>query len=106
MEGSRPRKKMNIDERSRQIRQKITAAGYSLGPVLSEEEVAAFEGRYNFKLPEGYRRFLMEIGNGGDGPPCYGFARLGELALDMNAEERRIWHDLKLLAQEFPFTQA
>ena len=39
-----------------------------MNPPIPLEELLEFEQTYNLKLPEGYRRFLLEIGNGGAGP--------------------------------------
>src|SRR5262245_26584807 len=39
-----------------------------LNPVLSEEELVAFERKHRITLPEEYRTFLREVGNGGLGP--------------------------------------
>jgi uncharacterized protein (TIGR02996 family) len=39
-----------------------------LNPVLSADELTAFENEHRVSLPEGYRAFLCEIGNGGPGP--------------------------------------
>ena len=50
---------------------------YQLKPPASEEAVAAFEARFHVSLPEGYRDFLLWMGNGGAGP-FYGLYRLGE----------------------------
>ena len=52
---------------------------YQLAGVASERTVRAFETRYGLTLPEDYRSFLLEVGNGGAGP-CYGllpFASFG-----------------------------
>lgn len=49
---------------------------FNLNPVLTDDEVAKFEDRYHFRLPNEYRRFLTEVGNGGAGP-FYGLFPLG-----------------------------
>ncbi len=41
---------------------------YRLNPPASEETIAAFETRFGISLPEGYRDFLLRMGNGGAGP--------------------------------------
>jgi hypothetical protein len=50
---------------------------YRLNPCLREAAINSVEDKYNIHLPEDYRRFLLEVGNGGAGP-CYGVFRLGE----------------------------
>ena len=41
---------------------------FELGPRLPEVVVAEFEDRHEVELPPEYRRFLIELGNGGAGP--------------------------------------
>jgi hypothetical protein len=43
-------------------------APFSLNPCLTEPEVQAFEEQQGITLPDGYRQFLLEVGNGGCGP--------------------------------------
>lgn len=45
-------------------------------PPLPEREIKAFEERYGIVLPEDYRSFIREVGNGGAGP-YYGLYPLG-----------------------------
>lgn len=41
---------------------------YKLNPPASESHLQEFEAKHNLSLPEGYRRFLLQVGNGGAGP--------------------------------------
>lgn len=41
---------------------------YSLNPPLAESEVTAFEARHDLSLPEDYRAFLLQIGDGAPAP--------------------------------------
>ncbi len=61
-----------------------------LGPVLSSSDVGAFERRHGILLPDGFRRFVLEVGNGGDGPG-YGLA-----AFDPSLEQARVAHPFPL----------
>lgn len=95
---------MNTDEKILHIRQTLSLLQaldpdyrvfgankhrYLLNPVLSEADVRAFEQQHHVALPEGYRRFLTEIGNGGAGP-YYGLETLHDsLFLDL---DRKIEH--------------
>jgi hypothetical protein len=48
---------------------------YTFAPVLTENEIVAFENKHNITIPEEYRLFIKEIGNGGVGP-FYGLLSL------------------------------
>src|SRR5690348_6488288 len=64
----------------RDPRRKVFGAGahqYKLNPPLPVSVVEAFEGTHGISLPEDYRLFLTEIGNGGAGP-CYGVLPFGK----------------------------
>jgi HEAT repeat protein len=52
---------------------------YRLNPVLSEQAVRAFEQQHRVRLPEDYRDFVLQAGNGGAGP-YYGILPLEKYA--------------------------
>jgi hypothetical protein len=57
---------------------------YLFNAMLEESEIKAFENKYVVRLPEDYRRFLIEIGNGGAGP-YYGLQTLEDsLFIDLD----------------------
>ena len=42
--------------------------GYKLNPPIKKKLIKRFETSYGIKLPEGYRAFIYELGDGGAGP--------------------------------------
>lgn len=58
---------------------------YRIGPPLSHEQIKSFENKYSIKLPECYRAFVSNIGNGGKSyrgsaaGPYYGIYPLGRM---------------------------
>ena len=73
---------------------------YKINPVLSEKEIITFEIKHKIKLPLDFRKFLMEIGNGGAGP-YYGVFPLGEY-------DEGTWREdggfVGVLSEPFPYT--
>jgi SMI1 / KNR4 family (SUKH-1) len=78
---------------------------FKLNPPLSESAIIKFEKKYDIYLPQDYRRFLIEVGNGGAGP-YYGFFKLGEM--DDWRKEYRKWKEndgfMGDLSEPFPHT--
>ena len=91
----------SVDDSIRRIKQAVASQGRRIHPCLTESEVADFETRWHVRLPEGYRRFLKEVGNGGEGPPHYGLLRLGEVPGDY---DRPALDVLKDVSKPFPLT--
>ncbi|MGD8814589.1 MAG: hypothetical protein PVI78_08960 [Anaerolineales bacterium] len=50
---------------------------YHLNPPLDEAAFGWIETKYSILLPDDYRTFILEVGNGGAGP-FYGLFKLGE----------------------------
>lgn len=88
----------------KRIQRKLIARQISLDTPLSANELREFERLHGISLPDGYRNFLLTIGNGGSGPPSYGLAKLGEVARDMQPEQQAYWSQLPMVRQVFPFT--
>lgn len=61
-----------MDQTIARLRAKFAALPPSesatLGPALSEDDVAAFEQQYGMRLPEEFRRFVTRVGHDGYGP--------------------------------------
>ncbi|MBN2495259.1 MAG: SMI1/KNR4 family protein [Deltaproteobacteria bacterium] len=79
---------------------------YELHPTMPIEEITRFEEKHEIKLPDDYRIFLTQLGNGGAGP-YYGVFRLGERDEDF---DHAPWEQgdgfVGILADPFPHTQA
>lgn len=77
---------------------------YQLKDKISEKELSAFEKKHQVSLPEEYRLFLTELGNGGAGP-YYGLhdleKGLEEAILYSNDENEK---PATPLAIDFPFS--
>jgi hypothetical protein len=71
---------------------------YRLNRPLAPANVEAFERRWSITLPESYRTFIIDVGNGGAGP-YYGLYRLGDT-------DPRLDPDGPLLAKPFPHITA
>lgn len=64
----------------RDPRRKVFGSGshdYKLNPPLPASVIEAFEGRHGVSLPEDYRHFITEVGDGGAGP-YYGLLPFGK----------------------------
>lgn len=66
---------------------------YEWNPPVSQTDLEAFEQEIGTTLPETYRRFLLEAGNGGAGPFCGLFS----------LQQVRGWLDWKVEPEECPF---
>ena len=75
------------------IKAAIKEQDIQMGPVLSEEDIHSFEQKYQITLPEGYRRFLLEVGDGCDMFGGFDF-------LSLNTER-----DFQNFSMSFPFTE-
>ena len=84
------------------IQTKMAGKRLTLNPPSPLEDIELWESTYGVRLPEEYRQFILQIGNGGDGPPSYGLLDSGTLPSGFG---RSAGEDLKNLAKPFPFTE-
>ncbi|HCF25660.1 MAG TPA: hypothetical protein DEV81_00180 [Cyanobacteria bacterium UBA11049] len=68
----------NLVANMERIKSKIAQNNINLGKPLSLAAIEKFETQHSIILPEDYRQFLLEISNGGDGPPEYRLKVLAE----------------------------
>jgi len=94
-----------MDNQVGRIASKTKKQGRILNPPIGENKVKEFELAYGIKLPDGYREFIVRVGNGGEGPPHYGLAPLGHTAGDMPREQEKNWIELPHIQKSFPFTR-
>jgi hypothetical protein len=95
-----------MSDRLAVIRTRAADLGYVFRPTLAEVEIRGFETRHGIELPDGYRRFLQEIGNGGEGPGIDGLAPLGAVPSELPPSWEREWRDLPNIRKPFPLTDA
>jgi SMI1 / KNR4 family (SUKH-1) len=67
---------VSIEQRLLDIRRAYEIAGLPLGPCTTEDDLRAYEKQWMVRLPDEYRSFVKEVGDGGDGPPHYGLFTL------------------------------
>lgn len=79
----------------KRILAKAQEKAIDLNAVARASDVLSFEQKHGISLPQSYREFLLNVGNGGDGPPCCGLN-----ALDDHEQTA----DGAALQQVFPFT--
>lgn len=90
----------------RRIEAKLRRADLSLRRPADEKRVIGFERKHRIQLPEDYRRFVLNLGDGGPGPPLMGLlplGREGKAPLVPEFLRGRQW--LPYLALPFPFTR-
>jgi hypothetical protein len=80
--------------------------GFVLNPPVKHSVITKFESRHQVTLPNEYREFLTQVGNGGAGP-YYGVFKLGEM--DDSFDHKR-WKEndgfIGVLSEPFPHTKA
>lgn len=89
-------------------RRNVFGAGahdYKLNEPLDAKEIESFEGRHQISLPDDYRNFITQVGNGGAGP-AYGLFPFGQ---QDDSCGFRSWEDGDLIGEvgkPFPHEQA
>lgn len=70
---------MTILNQIARIRSKVVFRQLHFNDCLTPKEIKQFENMFNISLPEDFKYFLLEIGDGGAGPPFYGMNRLNDM---------------------------
>jgi hypothetical protein len=97
-------------ERLRSLSRAVADGRLVVGPTLSELALSQWERNVGVRLPAEYRRFLLEVGDGGSGPPQHGLWPLRQRDLaDIDDGDFSFARDSELLlalSQPFPLTAA
>lgn len=101
---ARPLTPDELEAKLSKLRGDVTEAEVYLYQSVEEEFLEAWETRHGVRLPEAYRRFLLEIGAGGEGPPYFGLWALDDD--DPSAEVFRGAFLERELRNPFPFTES
>jgi SMI1 / KNR4 family (SUKH-1) len=95
-----PDENINRADRARRMLQR----GGLMNPLAQAKEVEAFEILHGIQLPEDYKQFVIEVGNGGEGPPYYGLLPLGATP-QYDVPNVLTQGYSGLLSKPFPFTE-
>jgi hypothetical protein len=87
------------------ISHKIRVKEWEVQPTLATAVVHEFEEAHGVFLPESYRAFITEVGNGCSGPPHYGLSPLGKVPIDSPVPSAEHWIVLPDIGKPFPFTR-
>lgn len=74
---------------------------WRVGACLTEKQVVEFENKYEVLLPEDYRNYLLEVGNGGAG--LYSLDEALETAYEVVYYDETI--PIDILKRPFPHTK-
>jgi hypothetical protein len=91
---------------ARRVADAHAAREFLVAPPASEAEIAAFEHRHRITLPPDYRWFLLNIGNGGYGPPYYGIEPLSDRLIEANSSLDPSRNHNDRLSEPFPAQEA
>lgn len=73
---------------------------YKLNPCISIAQIQTIESHFQIQLPEDYRDFLLEIGNGGAGPG-YGLLGVDTTLIDVEKTQPDCFSQVFSLTQEW-----
>ncbi len=94
---------MNLDlsERIEHLKSKLLVRGHTFS-VIKEDKVQAFEQEHGIILPEEYRRFILEIADGGVGGFMSSVIPLGS-KFGYIGDDESVDKHLARIKEEFPF---